>query len=361
MKVRIDGSAFVGKKEYSGVGQYSKLLYEALSKKHKVDLVTGPLKGSLPLIILLNKIYRKLSAMNLALYFDLFYKPAELMIFPNFESWPTIKSKVTAVTIHDLTYIYYPEFIEKKNLSHLKKVIPLSIKRADYIITVSETVKKELVHEFGINARKCIVTHVPPDKIYYKKQTISQNLTKRYGIPNSDYILFVGNLEPRKNLVCLIEAYKKLPQDIKSKHKLVIAGSKGWNLQPLTNQLSREDFKNIILTGFVDKKDMPTLYKMASIFVFPSLYEGFGIPILESMLSGTAVIASDIPVLRETGGEASIYFEPNNADDLSNKIKNLLNNPVTKNRLIESGRENVKRFSWDNNVERLVKLAHPDR
>lgn len=361
MKIRIDGSAFAGKKEYSGVGQYSKLLYKSLSKGHTVDLVAGPFRGSTPVIMLLNRVYRKLSSMNLMFYFDLFYKPVELMIFPNFESWPTMKSKVTAVTIHDLTYIYHPEFIEKKNLSHLKKVVPLSIKRADYIFTVSETVKKELVSEFGLNARKCIVTHVPPDEIYYKKQTVDhQDLNKKYGVPNGNYILFVGNLEPRKNLTCLIEAYKKLPRDIKSNHKLVIAGPKGWNLRSFIDQLTKDESKNIIFTGFIDKKDMPTLYGMADVFVFPSLYEGFGIPILESMLSNTAVIASDIPVLKETGGEAVVYFKNNDSNDLSRKIKTLLINPDLRNRLVRSGRKNVKRFSWNSNIEKILRLTHLD-
>jgi len=361
MKIRIDGSAFIGKKEYSGVGQYSKLLYESLSEKQKVDLVTGPFRSLSLITTLLNKVYRKLSAFNIAFYFDLFYKPVELMIFPNFASWPTIKSKISMVTIHDLTYLYYPEFVERKNLRYLKRVVPQSIKRADYILTVSETVKKELVREFGISSSKCIVTHVPPDEIYYKKQKVNQNLNNKYGIPNSKYILFVGNLEPRKNLICLIEAYKKLPCDIQSRHKLVIAGPKGWNLQPLINQLSVEDSKNIISTGFVDKQDMPTLYRMASLFVFPSLYEGFGIPILESMLSDTVVLASDIPVLRETGGEAAMYFKPNNPDDLSKKIQTLLSDYTLRNKFIKLGRKNIKRFSWDNNAEKLLQLVHLDR
>lgn len=357
MKIRLDGRSFLNKEYYSGVGNYSKMLSEALSVNNDVEIVSGPLKSRCIFSNYINKIYNKISSYGLALPFDIFMSKINLVIFPDFAMWPTIKSQKKAVVIHDLTYIYYPEFVEKRNLSHLKRVVPRSVKNADIIITVSESVKSELVKEFSINPEKCMVTYIPPDKIYYKHQAINHSLKKKYGIPNSNYILFVGNLEPRKNLVCLIEAYKKLPQDIKSKYKLVIAGSKGWNLQPLTNQLSKDDSKNIILTGFIDKKDMPTLYKMASIFVFPSLYEGFGIPILESMVSGTAVIASDIPVLRETAGLAALYFDPNSPKDLAEKIEVLLSNPNLKTNLVKLGKNNLNRFSWDDNVSNILKLV----
>jgi len=358
MRVRIDGSAFVGKKNFSGVGQYSKLLYEAMSKKHDVDIVTGPFNSTSRVALFLNQIYRKLSSFHSMPYFDIFLKPVDLTLFPNFATWPEMKSKYKIVTIHDLTYLYFPEFIEKKNLSYLKRVIPASIKRADYILTVSETVKDELVKEFNIQSDKCLVTYVPPDMMYYEEQKNNCDLHLKYGTPKNKYILFVGNLEPRKNLSCLIKAYQSLDKKIKSEYKLVIAGNKGWNLDILTDTPLNEDSNNIILTGFVDSLDMPNLYRQAAIFVMPSLYEGFGIPILESMASHTPVITSDIPVLRETGGKAALYFDPKNPTDLGEKIKSLLINKKLQNKLVRLGDDNINRFSWDDNVEKIVNLIN---
>lgn len=358
MLVRLDGSAFQGKKTLSGVGQYSRMLYEALSDTNQVnvEVVTGPFKNGSDLLNKFNLIYNKLSSYRLVPYFDVFHRQADLMIFPNFATWPSLKSTLKCVVIHDLTHLYYPEFVEKKNLKYLNRVIPHSIRTSDYIITVSETVKKEISKEFKIDKKKIIVTPVPQDSRYNQRDK-PNDISKKYDTPKDEYILFVGNLEPRKNLPCLIKAYSALDQAFKDKHRLVIAGNKGWNIKNLIGVKNTDsDLSNIILTGYVDPEDMPTLYQKASLFVFPSLYEGFGIPVLEAMASDTPVIAADIKVLRETAGEAAIYFDPTQPEDLKEKIATTLDSPSLRRKLISLGRENIKRFSWRDNIQRIMSI-----
>lgn len=372
MKVRIEVSSLASTNQ-SGVPQYTRLLSEALLKDpniqlygHYFDFLSRQPKPKVtipPEYMAVNKlvplrVYAKAQSFGFAPPFDILLPKVNLTIFPNFATWPTNKSSMTATVIHDLTYLYFPEVVEEKNLAHLRRVVPRSIKEADFIITVSDSVKSELVKEFGLDPDRCIVTPIPPRAEFYKKS--NREVHQKYGIPTEKYIYFIGNLEPRKNLKVLLEAYLQLPVEIRKEYSLILAGSRGWKNTSLQNDLKKaeEAGENVRHIGFVDQTDSPTLYQKANVFVMPSIYEGFGMPILEALASHCPVIASDIPVLREVGGDVAVYANPADAADFRDKIADQLRqNSVTPEWQKRADR-NLARYSWEENVRKIIDLTN---
>lgn len=360
-------------KNISGVGSYTKALAEALDKTPDVNqeicylnflnrqpvtfLKISKTKVSKNFFMPL-RVYSKLNVYGLGWPLDLFKKRADLAIFTNFVTWPTFNAKIKATTIHDLTYLHYPETVDKKNLEALKKIVPKTIENADFVLTVSETVKKEIIKEYGIEPSRVIVTYNAADAVFKIKKNMVDidNVKEKYKIPYSKYIFFIGNFEPRKNMIKLIKAYEALPNSIKSEYGLVLAGGKGWNSEKTLKELelSIKSGNKIRHIGYVESSDAPALYQGASVFVFPSIYEGFGIPILEAMESDVPVVTSDIEVLRETAGKAALFFDPSDPRSIAKSIESILRDEKLAKSLIEKGRENLKRFSWDRNIAELV-------
>lgn len=367
MKIRLEISS-LATKSLSGVSNYTRLLGEALDKNTTIDLrgaYFNFLNRQITPLVNLNRpleknagiplrVYAKLQSYRLAPPFDLFLPRVDLTIFPNFATWPTVNSKYKATVIHDLTYLYFPEVVEVKNLAHLRRVVPRSIKKADFIITVSEAIKIELMKEFSLAPDKCIVTTIPPDQAYFQKN--NNEVHGKYNIPTKKYIYFMGNLEPRKDLPTLISAYCKLPAALKNEYSLVLAGGNGWKTEKSRQALkdAQDAGEKVIHIGFADSKDTSALYQKASLFVMPSIYEGFGMPILEAMASRCPVVASDIPVLRESGGEAARYAIPQNPEDFAKVIGHVLTSPDIQQQMITSGINHIKRFSWQDNVQRIT-------
>jgi glycosyltransferase involved in cell wall biosynthesis len=304
------------------------------------------------------RVYAKAQSHNLAPPFDILLPKVDLTIFSNFATWPTIKSKLRATVIHDLTYIYFPDTIEKNNLPHLRRVVPRTVKLADIVITPSESVKAEIVKEFSISPEKCIVTTIPPDPIFLKKN--NNQIHKKYNIPTKNFIYFLGTLEPRKNLPTLIEAYRKLPDAIKREYCLVMAGGNGWKTEKSQKAIDNalKAGENIIHIGFVDSNDASALFQNASLFVMPSTYEGFCIPILEAMASSCPVIASDIPVLREVAGDAALFAKVDDSDGFRQLIQVLLTSPSLQKELILKGKKRLAEFSPLKNSEVIYKKVN---
>lgn len=369
MNIRLETSCLATPHQ-SGVSQYTRLLGEALGQTQNISLEycyfnflhrqptpTIPIQATSRVNTLVPlRVYAKLQSYNIAPPFDLLMPNVDLTIFPNFATWPSAHSKKRAVVIHDLTYLYYPDSVEEKNLAHLRRVVPRSIREADLIITVSESVKDEIVNEFKLNPEKCITTPIPPDEIFFSSASEEniQKVKEKYSLDtNKQYIYFIGNLEPRKNLIALIDAYCALPDRIKDSHSLVLAGGKGWKTEATKRRLeeaqrANEDIRHI---GFIDQEDRGALYQGATLFAMPSLYEGFGIPILEAMASGCPVIASDIPVLREVGKDCATYANTQDTQQFAATIIDALTQtPPSKVKL----QANARRYSWHDNIEKIA-------
>jgi len=269
------------------------------------------------------------------------------------------KSTKIITIIHDVSFNFYPKFIKWSDLFFLKILIPMSLRRADKIIGVSKFTHDEIIKYYKINPSKVTWAHnaVSED---FSKQDISDDKIKKvkekYVLPEK-FILYLGTLQPRKNIPVLIEAYALTKNELHG-IKLVIAGGKGHNFDKNIDKcIKKYNLQSeIVMPGFIDEEDKSAIMKSADIFVFPSLYEGFGIPILEAMSVGTPVIASDIPPHKEIAGSAALFFEPNNPRDLSEKIISLADNKNLKQELIDKGFEQAKTFSWQKASEKMVKI-----
>lgn len=260
---------------------------------------------------------------------DLFFSPAHYA--PRFCPVPTV------VTIHDLSYFYYPDEFLKKDLYQLQHWTQYSIKKASKIIAVSQTTKKDLMKFY----------HLPSEKIEVIYNGFQQSTTNHTTIGSKPYILYIGTIQPRKNLATLINAFRLLIKD-KPEYSLVIVGKKGWLYEKIFYQVKTLNLqKKVHFTGYVSDEEKAGLYTHASIFILPSLYEGFGIPLLEAMSFGCPVIASHASSLSEIGDDACLYFDPNNPKELKEKMTQVIENNTLRKELVKRGKKRVQLFSWE--------------
>lgn len=260
------------------------------------------------------------------------------------------KKMKTAVTIHDLAFKYFPENFPKKNLRRLNFFSSYAIRKSDKIIAVSESTKKDIIKFYPeIKPGKIkVIYHGFDDKLFSAERNLEKEseLKRRLGIKNK-YLLYVGAIQPRKNLVTLVSAFeivKKTYPEV----QLVLAGEKAWQWENTLKKAQNSQFKaDIILPGRLKFDDLGHLIRGADIFVLPSLYEGFGIPILEALASRIPVISADNSSLREAGGDAALYFDAKKPDALAKNIIKLLSDAELKSQLIKKGLQQIKKFSWE--------------
>jgi len=266
---------------------------------------------------------------------DVFFSPAHYA--PRFSFCPTV------VTIHDLSYFYYPQEFLKKDLFKLKQWTDYSVNRAKKVITVSKTTKKDLVKYYPHIEPKIKVIYNGMEKEESENNTPSTNFKS---LTSQKYILYVGTLQPRKNIVTLIRAFRLFHAN-HPEFKLVIAGKRGW-LFDLIFKEAQDLYVNehIIFPGYVSDEELVGLYRKAFCFVLPSLYEGFGIPVLESMNYGCPVIASFNSSLPEVGGDACLYIDPQKPEDIVSKLELLLEDKTLRKELIKKGKGRISFFSW---------------
>lgn len=267
---------------------------------------------------------------------------------------PRITKAPSVVSVMDLSYIHFPETFKQKDLYQLTKWTEYSVKKATKIITISQSSKDDIIKYYKIPEKKVKVIHLGLKDISMEKASkdLSEfNITKKF-------ILFVGTLQPRKNIARLIEAYAMLPQEIKKEHQLVIIGKKGWLYEEILE--SPKKFvveEDVIFLDYVTDEDLPMFYKNAEIYVLPSLYEGFGLPILEAMRYGCPVATSNVSSLPEAGGDAAIYFDPENPKDISDTIKKVLSDSELARKMIEKGNIHYKKFTWEKAAQEVLKVV----
>jgi alpha-1,3-rhamnosyl/mannosyltransferase len=253
----------------------------------------------------------------------------------HFEEGPTV------ITLYDLSFVRHPEWHPKDRVKYFEKYCLQQLTKVDAIITISEFIKKEIINLLGIN----------PTKIYVTLLGVNRHFTpggKRIGGLPKHYLLFLGNLEPRKNLVTLLTAYRSLPGNLRKRYPLVIAGASGWHTKELKNALHLfQGDEKPILTGYIPQTLLPDLYRGASLFVYPSFYEGFGLPVIEAMASGVPVVASNTTSLPEVVGDAGVLVNPYNVDELKDALAEILENEEKRMELSEKGLERARLFSWE--------------
>jgi glycosyltransferase involved in cell wall biosynthesis len=269
-----------------------------------------------------------------------------------------ISKKIKLITlIHDISFNFYPGLIRWVDLFFLKILIPWSLKRADKILAVSEFTKKEIEHYYGASPEKiAVVPNSGGEDL--NKDIIPEELSaikEKYFLPEK-FILYLGTMQPRKNLPVLLQALTKLKAD---GWKLVLAGQRNaYNQDPKIEFLIKKFSlkKEVIFAGFVPEEEKTALLKLARVFCFPSLYEGFGIPVLEAMQAGTPAVVSDIPPHHEVAGEAVLYFSPSNAKDLRAKIIKIEENSGLREQLIQNAKARARLFSWKKTAEKTLEI-----
>jgi glycosyltransferase involved in cell wall biosynthesis len=272
-----------------------------------------------------------------------------------------VSKKIKIIThIHDVSFLAYPEFIKRSDLFFLELLIPRSLKRADKIIAVSEFTKQEIVKYYKINPEKIRVVYNAVSEDFLKSDYSGNELfeiRKKYNLPE-EFILCIGTLQPRKNIPMLIQAFAKVKEKI-PEIKLVLVGNR--NAHNIDDRIDKEIEKrnlsdSVIFPGFVDEEDKSALFQLAKAFIFPSLYEGFGIPILEAMSQKIPVLASDIPVHREIAKDAGLYFNPESVDETSEKLYNILADENLRGDLINLGNKRLDFFSWKKSAENILRI-----
>ena len=283
-----------------------------------------------------------------------------------FHNMPLLRPRKmkTVITIHDLAFKLFPDLFPKRDLFLLNRLTSYSVKAADRVIAVSHSTARDLTEIYNVPPHKIrVIYHGYNSKLFHlpsaqeKKQVPC--IKSKYQIPRSGkYLLYVGAIQPRKNLGVLVSAFERL----KTLHtfrdwKLVLAGSDAWMVDDLKKQINASPWqKDIIMTGNFEISDLPPLLWGAEMFVFPSLYEGFGIPVLEAMACGIPVITARNSSLIEVSGKHAVYFEAQRIDDLTASIRELNESEAKKNELVKGGLNWIKRFSWDETARKTYEF-----
>ncbi len=287
---------------------------------------------------------------------------ADITHFFNYIVPKRIGGKVV-LTIHDLTYKLFPETMELGNLARIKHDIKQSMERADKIVAVSNTVKQEMIDLLGVPPEKIEVVYPGVEFERFNMPLPKEEMIRtrdKYNLPGG-YILYLGTLEPRKNILAILGAYYDLKQrkmfsrdyDV----KLVIAGKKGWMYDDIFNEVKLLELENdVIFTDYVDEDDKAAIYQHAKLFVYPSLYEGFSMSVIEAMAASVPVITSNTPAMIETVGEAAIKVKADAIADLADAMEVFVVDEETRREYIGRGIQKAKEYSWDKSVKKLVDI-----
>jgi glycosyltransferase involved in cell wall biosynthesis len=269
-----------------------------------------------------------------------------------------VSKKIKIVTIvHDVSFKVFPELIGKLDLFFLKILMPLSLRRADKIIGVSKFTVSEIKKYYLIKEEKLEWIHnavadnfavdISPEQL--------EVIRKKYNLPPK-FILSIGTLQPRKNLPALIEAYVKIPSEKRAGIKLVLAGGKGRNYDTQIDKFIKNYSlqTEVLLPGFIDETDKPALFKLAHVFCFPSLYEGFGIPILEAMTLGVPTLASNIAPHLEIIDNSTLLFDVKNPTDFAEKLTRIVSDEYLRTNLMQKELQQAAKFSWQQTATKML-------
>ncbi len=323
-------------------GYYSNELIEPSTHKGVKNL-----KSAINQFPFIKKIAREIlfiSSRLLAKRYDLYWQP-------NFIPNRGVKAKKIVTTIHDFSFFIHRDFHPKETLEYFNNNFYKNIYRSDLIITGSNFTKKEILKRTNFKSEQIRVIYHGVDHNLFK---LYNNIELDFRLPPK-FILSVGSIEPRKNLLNLLKAYNLLEKEIKDEHKLILVGFKGWENSEII-ELINKNKEYIEYLGFISNKDLAKVYNLSTCFVYPSFYEGFGLPIAEAMACGSAVISSNSSSLPEVGGEAVIYCNPHSVEDIKEKIEKVLLDKNLRDKIREKGLKQAKKFSWEKSTKEHLEV-----
>ncbi len=367
IKIAIDSIALLS--SITGIGRYAYEISKRIEKSDEFDtrfyygffskklISKNSSYKHIKSSFLKNSLLKKAAKKALTLYTKNFYKKEfDLYWQPNYIPSPTVKSKRCIVSVHDFSFILNPSWHPKERIDYFEKNFFKNIKRADRIITGSNYTKEEIKKYISFDEDKIEVIYHGVNHSLYREyeKSLLEDFKKEKNLPER-FFLFVGSVEPRKNLSYLLRVYLDLPSYIKKDYKLVIAGFKGWENEKIKELLKKER-ENIFYMGYLDDLHLAFLYNLAFCFIYPSLYEGFGIPPLEAMACKTPVIVSNISSMPEVCKDAVLYIDPKNEDNLRKELLKVIEDEKIREALIEKGYNRSKEFTWENSFRKHLEV-----
>ncbi|HYX27163.1 MAG TPA: glycosyltransferase family 1 protein [Pyrinomonadaceae bacterium] len=359
MRIGLDGYPLC--EPLTGVGHYTFELARALAQNFPADqfqliaphafnaaVIEQWERASRPNLQLVNLDLKSVRGRWWSFYLPRYLRRERLDLFhgTNYEL-PLWNRRRTVLTVHDLSSLLYPELHRKQLARRMRLRLPLAVKIAKAVVTPTEVVKQELCSHLNVRPAKVTAIHEAPRASFHPETPAECLLVRKSLGIEETFLLFVGTLEPRKNLLTLLKAFAQIIHETPLRPQLVIAGGEGW-LMDETFALRDETFaQRLRFTGYLEDHELRTLYSSCGAFIYPSLYEGFGLPPLEAMACGAPVIASRIAPLQETLGEAAILIDALDVNALARSIIQLLTDGGHRDDLIARGRARAKNFSWD--------------
>ena len=281
----------------------------------------------------------------------------DLFHAPDFVLPPVQGAIPTLLTVHDLSFIHYPDTFTPALVNFLNNVVPRSVNRAAHILADSNATKNDLIELWEVPTEKITVLY---SGVHSRFQPVTNDkklssVRQKYEIPNTPYLLSLSTIHPRKNYQMLIRAFKPIADQFP--HNLIIGGGKGWLYEPVFAEVEKQGLQGRVkFIGFVDDEDLPTLYTSASLFLFPSLYEGFGLPLLEAMACGVPVVSSNTSSLPEVAGNAAKILDPLRPHLWTNSIIQLLQTPALRVKMVSAGFRQAHQFTWQRSALQLLQI-----
>lgn len=350
----------------AGISRYTLQLIEALARCDAQDefVILQSFKSREPILNGPNFVTRRLLTPShhrleqFALPIELSTMGLDVLHSPDFIP-PFRRNCRSVITIHDLVFILYPQFLDKDAARYYGQ-IDQAVRRTDAIIAVSEATKKDIIRLVGVPERKVTVIYEAASPVFrpIKTPELVQRVRDRFSI-HSDFILFVSTIEPRKNVPTLLKAFRQFLDNYRLDTKLVLAGAKGWlydEVFRLVAELKLEE--EVSFLGRVSTEELVWLYNAAQVLVAPSIYEGFGLTPLEAMACGTPVIVSNVSALPEVVADAGLLIDPYDLDELSVAMWRMLSDSDLRASLIEKGLKRASYFSWDKAAQQTLDLYH---
>ena len=268
---------------------------------------------------------------------------------------PLLLTKPSIITVYDLSFLHYPQVLSNSRRLYLRMFTALSCRRAERVIAISQSTARDVHESFGIPLSKIDVAPPGYDPTIYKQLPSDEiaAFRARRNLPER-FWLFLGTLEPRKNLPMLLQAYAGVPDN--ERLPLILAGGKGWDYQVIFDTIDRYHLSEWIqLPGYLPIEELPLWYNSAEVFLYPSVFEGFGIPVLEAMACGTPVIISDASSLPEVAGKAGITLPPQAVDQWTQALRQAYNDTNWRQQAIQQGLAEAKRYSWQLTADQTIK------
>ncbi len=362
MKIAIIGDAL--DYQYAGIYYYTKELIKALAaidKKNEYWIVRSKSEGAISQnvkeLIIPTPAFLGAAAYRLFVQVPnaLTQKGVDIVVEPRHFGPFNLPDNIKRVTvIHDLSPIHFPQWHQFLSRKLQQLFLPSILKRADQVITNSNFTKRDVIKHFPFTKEKITSIHLGKEALF--KPSPDPPILKKYGI-QQPYLLHTGTIEPRKNLGLLLKAFEIIKSQSFSPLQLVLVGKKGWKSDSFFQKIQNSPYKkDIKVVGYINRYHLPALYSSAELFIYPSHFEGFGLPVLEAMACGVPVIVSNVSSLPEIIGKAGLRFSPNNIQELVIQTKEVLENKEIRAHFSKYSLEQARKFSWEKTAEATLEV-----